>query len=176
LRALPFSETRTHNGSGDHSLMRLHFFFHVISALLFLAAFTSTPIARAADSTNMKTLQPEELVGILAAKSSKPAKPLLLHVGSHIFFVQAHIPGSEYIGQGNTPEGLQHLRQRVASVPKKTFIVLYCGCCPWNYCPTVNPAYDALTQLGYTNVKVLYMANNFGADWVDKRYPIARGE
>jgi hypothetical protein len=99
LRALPFSETRTHNGSGDHSLMRLHFFFHVISALLFLAAFTSTPIARAADSTNMKTLQPEELVGILAAKSSKPAKPLLLHIGSHIFFVQAHIPGSEYIGQ-----------------------------------------------------------------------------
>lgn len=40
----------------------------------------------------------------------------------------------------------------------------------------MNPAYDALAKLGFTNVKVLYMANNFGADWVDKGYPIIKGE
>ena len=146
-----------------------------LAVLIFLSALISAPQACAADSTNMKTLTPEELVRILDTKV-KPPKPLLLHVGSHMFYVQAHIPGSEYIGQGNTPEGIQRLRQRVSALPKKTPIVLYCGCCPWNHCPTVNPAYDSLTQMGFTNVRVLYMANNFGADWVDKGYPIARGE
>jgi len=131
------------------------------------------PLAQAADSANMKTLTSEELVRALAAKS---AKPLLLDVGPHMLFLQAHIPGSEYIGQGNTPEGLQHLRDRMRNVPKKSFIVLYCGCCPWNHCPNVNPAYDALQQMGFTNVKVLYIANNLGADWVDKGYPVAKGE
>jgi len=130
----------------------------------------------AADNTNMKTLTPEELAAILNAKSAKTPRPLLFQVGSHMLYVQAHITGSEYIGAGNTAEGLQRLGQRVSKVPKKTFIVLYCGCCPWSHCPNVNPAYDALTQLGFTNVKVLYIANNFGADWVDKGYPIARGE
>jgi len=130
----------------------------------------------AADNTNLKTLTPGELVGILNTKSAKTPKPLLFQVGSHMLYMQAHIPNSEYIRQGNTPEGLQRLGRRVGNLPKNTFIVLYCGCCPWNHCPNVNPAYDALTQLGFTNVKVLYIANNFGADWVDKGYPIARGE
>jgi len=55
-------------------------------------------------------------------------------------------------------------------------IVLYCGCCPWNHCPNVKPAYDALQAMGFRNLKVLYIANNFGADWVDKGYPTAKGD
>jgi|SRR5208337_2300988 len=134
------------------------------------------PLAHAADSTNMKLLTPEELVKILSDKSAKTAKPLLLQVGSQMLYVQAHIPGSEYMGQGNSAQGLQNLDRRVSNLPKKTFIVLYCGCCPWSHCPNVNPAYDALQKLGFTDVKVLYLANNFGADWVDKGYPVAKGE
>ncbi len=131
------------------------------------------PLAHAADSTNMKTITPEELVRGLSAKG---ARPLVLNVGPHMLFAQAHIPGSEYVGAGGTAEGIQHLRERVQSLPKKTAIVLYCGCCPWSHCPNVNPAYDVLHQMGFTNVKVLYIANNFGADWVDKGYPVAKGE
>jgi len=93
-----------------------------------------------------------------------------------MLFQQAHIPGAEYVGAGNTAEGIQHLRERVKNLSKESAIVLYCGCCPWSHCPNVNPAYDALKQLGFTNVKVLYIANNFGADWVDKGYPVAQGE
>jgi len=33
-----------------------------------------------------------------------------------------------------------------------------------------------LHSMGYTNVKVVYMANDFGTDWVNKGYPVARGE
>lgn len=139
-------------------------------------ALSLSPLAIAADSANMKTVTVEELTGILGAQPSKAARPLLFQVGSHMLYVQAHISGSEYIGQGNTPDGIEHLRQRVASLPKKTLIVLYCGCCPWSHCPNVNPAYDALTKMGFTNVKVLFIPNNFGADWVNKGYPIAQGE
>lgn len=145
--------------------------------IVFLAAFALfIPFARAADSTNMNLLTPEELVKILSDKSAKTPQPLLLQVGSKMLYVQAHIPGSEYIGQGNSAQGLQDLGRRVSTLPKKTFIVLYCGCCPWSHCPNVNPAYDALQKLGFTDVKVLYLANNFGADWVDKGYPVAKGD
>ncbi len=140
-------------------------------ALLFLLAIA--PVALAADSTNMKTISPADLVQTLAGKG---AKPLLFQVGSHMLYLQAHIPGSEYVGAGSTPEGLQSLRQRVSKLPKNADIVLYCGCCPWSHCPNVNPAYETLQKMGFTNVKVLYIANNFGGDWVDKGYPVARGD
>ncbi len=142
-------------------------------AILVMSLILMASLAHAADSTNMKTIPPEELVRALAGKGSKP---LLLQVGSHMLYVQAHIPGSEYVGAGNTSEGIQTLRQRVASLRKNTYIVLYCGCCPWSHCPNLNPAYETLQQMGFTNVKVLYIANNFGADWVDKGYPVAHGE
>jgi hypothetical protein len=29
--------------------------------------------------------------------------------------------------------------------------------------------------MGFANVKVLYLANNFGADWADKGYPVEHG-
>lgn len=156
--------------------MRVHSFFPKLLVLVVFFGFSSAIRVSAADSTNLKTLTPEELVAILNAKSSKAPKPLLLQVGSHMLYLQAHIPGSEYVGQGNTADGLWHLANRVSKLPKNTAIVLYCGCCPWNHCPNVNPAYEALEKLGFTNVKVLYIANNFGMDWVDKGYPVAKGE
>jgi hypothetical protein len=30
--------------------------------------------------------------------------------------------------------------------------------------------------MGFTNVKALYIANNFGTDWVDKGYPSLKEE
>ena len=62
----------------------------------------------------------------------------------------------------------------VVSVSKKKTIVLYCGCCPWNRCPNLGPAFKHLQELGFTNVKVLYLADNLGTDWVAKGYPVER--
>ena len=114
---------------------------------------------------------PEELSGML-----KSSKMLILMVGPRSMYQQAHIPGAEYIGAASTPEGLSALRARVKSVPKDKLIVLYCGCCPWDRCPNMHPAYKALRDLGYSNVRVLYIADNFGADWVNRRYPVEKGE
>ncbi len=119
-------------------------------------------------------INPEDLLKIL--QSPKGGKPLILNVGPHLLYMQAHIPGSEYMGAGSDPQGIESLRRRVKALPRKTFIVLYCGCCPWSHCPNVHPAYNELHKAGFTNVKVLYIADNFGADWVDKGYPTIKGQ
>jgi hypothetical protein len=100
----------------------------------------------------------------------------VIQVGSHVLYSQAHIPGSEYIGPASTEAGLKQLQQRVAPLPRATFIVLYCGCCPWSHCPNVKPADDALRGMGFTSVKILYIADNFGTNWVDKGYATAKGD
>lgn len=118
-------------------------------------------------------IQPEALRHLLQTAGTK--KPLVLQVGSHVLYAEAHIPGSEYAGPGSQPAGLQQLQNRVNSVSRKQFIVLYCGCCPWNRCPNLGPAYATLHNMGFINVKVLYLANNFGTDWANKGYPVEQG-
>jgi len=146
--------------------------FLVICALS--VALAPAVAAQANSIPASQLIQPEDLVRVL--QSSKSEKPLLIQVGSHVLYSQAHIPGSEYIGPASSESGLQQLRKRVQSLPRTKFIVIYCGCCPWNHCPNVKPAYDALQAMGFTNIEVLYIANNFGADWVDKGYPVAKGD
>ncbi len=122
----------------------------------------------------LRLITPDELVKII--QSSTAEKPLMIQVGSHVLYAQAHIPGSEYIGPASSDSGLQQLRKRVESIPRSKFVVLYCGCCPWSHCPNVKPADDALRAMGFSHVKILYIAGNFGSDWVDKGYPTGKGE
>jgi rhodanese-related sulfurtransferase len=120
-----------------------------------------------------QVLQPEALRHMLQTGSAD--KPLILQVGSHLLFAESHIPGSEYAGAGSQPAGLEQLQNRVNSLPRNKLIVLYCGCCPWNRCPNLGPAFAKLREMGFTNVKALYLANNFGTDWADKGYPVEQG-
>jgi thiosulfate/3-mercaptopyruvate sulfurtransferase len=121
-----------------------------------------------------RQIQPEELVGIL--KSAKGPKPLIIQVGYRVLYLQAHIPGSEYIGPASGADGLRKLHNRVGAFPRSQSIVLYCGCCPWDRCPKLQPSYNELRNMGFKDVKVLFNTENFGRDWVDKGYPVARGE
>lgn len=138
------------------------------------AASGKSQTAEQSATPGPEPIQPEDLVSVL--KSSKVPKPLIIQVGFRVLYVQAHIPGSEYIGPASSPDSIRQLRKRVESLPRTQSIVLYCGCCPWNKCPNVNPASKELHSMGFKNVKILYIANNFGADWVDKGYPVAKGE
>ena len=61
-------------------------------------------------------------------------------------------------------------RRQPAARPAKSLI--YCGCCPWDRCPNVKPAIEALKQMGFTKVKVLYLETNFASDWIAKDYPV----
>ena len=119
-------------------------------------------------------IQPDVLNRMVMAGGVQ--KPVVLQVGSHVMYSQAHIAGAMYAGPGSDAGGLQSLRNTVKAMPRNKFIVLYCGCCPWSHCPNVGPAYKTLHDLGFTNVKVLYLANNFGDDWVNKGYRVERGQ
>jgi thiosulfate/3-mercaptopyruvate sulfurtransferase len=118
-------------------------------------------------------LQPAELMRLLHDAGGD--KPLLLQTGSHALYAEAHIPGSEYVGAAGNVEGLKALESRAKSLDRHRFIVIYCGCCAWDRCPNIRPAYQQLHALGFTRIKVLYLAENLGANWVDKGYAVARG-
>lgn len=144
----------------------------ILSAAFMLLSFVQA-YGQASSIPADRLINADDLAKII---QSGKEKPLMIQVGSHVLFTQAHIPGSEYIGPASTEAGLQQLRQRVASLPKTKSIILYCGCCPWGHCPNVKPAFDALNAMGFSGLKVVYIPNNFGADWVNKGYPTAEGD
>lgn len=149
---------------------------YVLIAVLTLAAGAAVAAQYAwpAKADDMQLIEPRDLVAQL--QNPKAEKPLILNVGPRLLFVQAHIPGAEYIGATGEPQGLEALRTRLRSVPKTKPIVIYCGCCPWSHCPNVRPGYAELRKLGFTKAKVLYIADNLGTDWVYKGYPTAKGD
>jgi len=147
--------------------------FAIFSAILAITApraFAQPSHVSASTIPTDRLMQPADLPPLLAPSNAEKA-PVVLQVGSRIFYTEAHIHGSIYAGAGSQPSGLAMLEKAVAAFPKDKFIVLYCGCCPWNRCPNIAPAFDRLRTLGYTNVKVLYIPNNFGDDWVSKGHP-----
>lgn len=148
----------------------LLFIFVFISSSGRLGAQSALP---ASSIPQEALIQPAALHQILISKSA--AQPLILQVGSRVMFAEAHIHGAVYAGPGSDLSGLKLLASKVASVPKSRFIVLYCGCCPWSHCPNIAPAFRKLQDLGFTNVKTLYIASNFGDDWVAKNYPVDHG-
>ena len=120
-----------------------------------------------------RLIQPQELSEILSG--APQGRPLLLHIGIPDLFRRMHISGSTYAGMTSTPEGIQKLKEEVQKLPMDTAIVIYCGCCPWDVCPNTRPAFQTLQELGFTNVKVLYIPHNLQRDWAEKGYPVEKG-
>ena len=119
-------------------------------------------------------ISPQDLAKVLSSLPSE--RPLLIYVGFRLPYTQAHIPDSENLGPAANQAALQQLVKRVNGVARDRFIVIYCGCCPWSHCPNVRPSYEALHNQGFKKLKVLYIADDLGADWVNKGYPVAKGE
>ena len=154
--------------------MRVHAAFALLVGAM-VQSVTATADHRAAASVPAADLvEPRDFAASLSAPAA--ARPLILHVGFRKLYDQARIPGSQYAGPAGQDVGLAALRERVAGIPKDTAIVIYCGCCPWSRCPNIAAAYDDLHELGFRNVKVLHIAEDFATDWVDKGYPTTRGE
>jgi len=59
----------------------------------------------------------------------------------------------------------------VAGQAKDREILLYCGCCPWEKCPNIRPAFAALHEMGFSKVRVMVVPKDFKTDWDDKGYP-----
>ncbi len=123
--------------------------------------------------TQKDLMQPAEVAAKLAAGSAA-SKPLLLHVGFPVLFRASHIPGSVYAGPGSKDEGIAELKKAVEGVAKDREILIYCGCCPWEKCPNIRPAFAALHAMGYSKVKAMVVPENIKVDWADKGYPFEK--
>ena len=140
---------------------------HGIAVLVVLLATIAQ--AQSAKTIDPKYLmEPTNLVGILLQK------PIVLNVGPRSIYNQAHVPGAEYVGMTSQPDGMKALRERAKKLSKDKLIVLYCGCCPWDVCPNVAPALNELNAMGFKKLRVVHIAQNFGHDWVEMGFPVAK--
>jgi hypothetical protein len=124
--------------------------------------------------TPSQLITPERLVKELARPRSQ--RPRVVCVGFAVLYRGAHIPGARYAGPARQSSGIAELRKWAASVPRQTPIVIYCGCCPMKQCPNIRPAYAVLQSERFTRVRVLDLPNSFAKDWVEKGYPVVRGQ
>lgn len=145
-------------------------------AALFVAPLSAgaAPVTGAADAAVPADVRMEPAALAALLKGPDP-KPLVLQVGFSVLYTEAHITGAQYAGPTGKDDGIKNLISHVDKLPRDQFIVIYCGCCPWIHCPNIGAAYTQLHTMGFTNVKVLYIPQNFGDDWVSKGYPTEHG-
>jgi hypothetical protein len=115
--------------------------------------------------SNSQLLEPAELA---ASLKSNGRKPVILNIGA-----AEDIEGATHIGAVTKPENMEKLQKAVAAFPKNAILVIYCGCCPFDKCPNIRPAFLELEKLGFTHIKVLDLPVNLKTNWVANGYPVA---
>ena len=144
----------------------------LLAAACALLAFTATSTHADTDPwTKAQTVQPADLVKELANPNGAPT---VICVGFRRLYSAAHIQGAQYHGTAGNDEGLKELTAWAAEIPRSTNLVIYCGCCPMERCPNIRPAFKALQELGFKNLRVLLLQQDFATDWVDKGFPYGK--
>ena len=85
------------------------------------------------------------------------------------------MPGAAFHGTASTDQGLAELQAWAATVPRSTDLVIYCGCCPFDKCPNIRPAYTAMSSMGFKKLRVLTIPTSFAVDWAGMGYPMQKG-
>jgi thiosulfate/3-mercaptopyruvate sulfurtransferase len=124
--------------------------------------------------TNAQVLQAAELAREIETSKGGSA-PTTIYVGFRTLFEGGHVPDALFHGTASKEEGLSELKKWLATLPRSANLVVYCGCCPFDRCPNIRPAYTALHDMGFTHVRVLVLPTSFAADWVEKGYPMQKG-
>lgn len=119
-------------------------------------------------------VQPADLVRELAIPDVH-ARPTIVYVGFRTLFAGGHIPGATFHGSASTKEGLAEIKKWADPLPRTTKLVIYCGCCPFERCPNIRPAFALFQEMGFTDLRVLELPTSFAADWADKNYAIEKG-
>jgi thiosulfate/3-mercaptopyruvate sulfurtransferase len=146
-------------------------------ALGAMAALNFDPPVVGADAdpwTSRDVVQPGQLAAELVRADGSIASRSV-YVGFRTLFEGGHIAGASFPGTASTPLGMLDLKRWATAIPQATNLVVYCGCCPFNRCPNIRPAFVALHGLGFTRLRVLVLPTNFATDWVDHGFPIAKG-
>lgn len=139
-----------------------------ILASLFLLLFPFCLQAQPSNPwTHNQLIEPATLAAMLKQPEAK--RPLILDIGP-----AGVIRGAKEIGPAHEKEGMAKLQQELSAVPKDRVVVIYCGCCPFEKCPNIRPAFAKLKSLGYKNARLLDLSHNLKKDWIDKGYPVTQ--
>ncbi len=84
----------------------------------------------------------------------------------------AIIKGSVDIGPTGEQKNIKKLKNYLNNVSKDKEIVIYCGCCPFDKCPNIRPAFQLLNDMNFKNAKLLDIPQNIKVDWINKDYPM----
>ncbi|HLV51130.1 MAG TPA: hypothetical protein VKY44_04165 [Flavobacterium sp.] len=84
----------------------------------------------------------------------------------------AVIKNSYNAGPANDAENITKLKKYLSGISKDKEVVIYCGCCPFDICPNIRPAFKTLQEMGFTNAKLLNIPKNIKTDWIDKGFPV----
>lgn len=124
--------------------------------------------------TDAQTVKPADLVKEMV--DTKGAHhPVLVCSGFRILYEGAHIPGAAFHGPASKREGLDDLKKWAQGIPRTADVVVYCGCCPFERCPNIRPAFETLRSMGFQHLRVLALPNDLAKDWVAQGYPIEKG-
>ena len=140
----------------------LNLFILAISSLFTVYSYAQKPV----NWTDKQLIQPSELADAIIDKKDIP---VIVSVGPG-----ATIPNSIVVGMVNNHEGLEQLKEQLKNIDKDRKVVIYCGCCPYEHCPNVRPAIDAVKQMKFTNYFLLDLPHNIKKDWIDKGYPVSK--
>ena len=157
--------------------------FVFVASLIFLLAIaiSSFPVNTASGEEKKsadpwpasQTMQPAELAKTLIDKYL--SAPTVVFVGFRSLYVGGHVPDAVFHGTASTEQGLAELKAWGTTVSRSTDLVIYCGCCPFDRCPNLRPAYNALTSMGFKKLRVLAIPTSFAVDWAGKGYPMQKG-
>jgi len=144
-----------------------------LAIVLLIALTASLPLRADSDPwAKTQTIQPAELAKELGVPKTAPT---VVFVGFKRLYSAGHIKGAEYHGTAGSEEGLKELTTWAAGLPRSTNLVIYCGCCPMERCPNIRPAFKALQGLGFKNLRVLMLPQDFATDWAGKGLPYDKG-
>jgi len=107
--------------------------------------------------------------GILAQSIKNPgSNPVLIfNIG-----VAGNIKGAKSFGAASELHNLVEFKKALSGLPKNTAIVYYCGCCPFERCPNIRPAFKLVKEMGFTQAKLLNLNTNLKTNWIGMGYPM----
>jgi hypothetical protein len=146
--------------------------FNILFVVMLLCAFAGKSNAQAVNPgplqsnpwTTNELLQP----GILAQMINTNKKVRIYNIG-----VVQDIKGAINVGAASKQESLQKFAQALKTAPKDEMIVVYCGCCPFDKCPNIRPAFQLLKAQKFSKPYLLNLSTNLKTDWIGKGYPLA---
>ena len=131
--------------------------------ITFVCLSSSSKAQNPVNWTKDQLMEPSTLAN--AIKTQKNV-PVIISVGPG-----AIIPNSIDAGMASKKEGIEKLVSQLKKINKKKTVVIYCGCCPFDHCPNVRPAIDALKKMKFKNYYLLDLPHNIKKDWLDEGYP-----